>query len=152
MYFKDPTRAVLVYEDLLDSNGYQVDEGWDVSSDGGLMAGVVKNASPTLSPGEAEIGLWSVSTGRRLRLASSRGKDESGGRISVGGWGRGGRDKRFAGGNEGTGGSGVREERGGLVVRSSPKCIKFVDVPGVGEEVWAGVRGGIERFGFGRVE
>ncbi|KAF8445424.1 hypothetical protein BGX38DRAFT_684461 [Terfezia claveryi] len=59
MSFRDQTRAVLTYEDLLDPSGFRIDEGWGVSSDGELMAGAVKTI------GEPEVGLWSVLTGKR---------------------------------------------------------------------------------------
>ncbi|KAF8430039.1 hypothetical protein EV426DRAFT_713045 [Tirmania nivea] len=134
MSFKNPTRTVLTYEDLLDPSGYQVDEGWDVSSDGGLMAGIAK------AMGKAEVGLWSVLTGRRLRFKSER-KDE-GGEGEGEGSGRRRREKKRMGGE---GGRWVVEEGGA-------KCIRFVDVPGVGEEVWAGVGEKIERFGVGKVD
>jgi len=97
------------------------------------MAGVVKTV------GELEVGLWSVLTGRRLRLKSGEEDEGEGSGRSR----KRGQDKDGAGG----------EEKGKWMVEGAgPKCIRFVDVPGVGEEVWAGVGERIERFGLGKVE
>lgn len=108
------------------------------------MAGVVKAAYSTR---DAEVGLWSVLTGRRLRFRSGGGDEgEGSGRR---GWGKvvTNGDRSVRRGKVGVGGEGGRWVVGGV-----PKCIRFVDVPGVGEEVWAGVGERIERFGLGKVE
>lgn len=142
--FNEPTRAVMVYDEMCDPNGYRVDEGWHVSSNGRVMAGVVKNSFSHRDPrGTAEVGLWSVQTGRRLRFAKSSGD----GQVED-------RHDAEPGGRRGDGDSPDEARDTGRVgrwmIKDVPKCIKFVEVPGVGEEVWAAVGNRIERYGLGK--
>ena len=156
----------MVYEDLSNPQGYRIDEGWDVSHDGAVMAAAVEHG-----PHKGEIGLWSVSTGRRLRFAKAAGETGKEGEMqggaredgdgdglgATGGWYRSGQQQVT-----GTGVGGLarrlaptcdaqdilaKEKEGRWIVPQISKCIKFVEIPGAGEEVWAAVGRRIERFG-----
>lgn len=151
----------MVYDELSNIGGFRVDEGWDVSADGGVMAGVVSNPSINVASSNfsgsgtggggiggsnsssgkdfGEIGLWSVQTGRRLRFS----KQDTG--ITATSMQDQDRKNRIASQRN------QPQDRSYARWYTSeiPKCMKFVDVPGLGEEVWAGVGNRIERFGFG---
>lgn len=151
----------MVYEDLSNPRGYRIDEGWDVSHDGTVMAAAVEHG-----PHRGEIGLWSVSSGRQLRFAKAAGEmgeEKEGGTCERNGLGTTGAyesERRQVV----TCGGGLarrltsacdaqdiltREKEGRWIVPQIPKCIKFVEIPGAGEEVWAAIGHQIERFGPG---
>lgn len=165
----------MVYEDLSNSRGYRIDEGWDVSHDGAVMAAAVEHG-----PHSGEIGLWSVLTGSRLRFAKAatveKEKEKETEKENEGGAQQGGSDGigttagRYYGSAQQqqvtyASAAGLarrlkptcdmqdvlaKEKEGRWIVAQVPKCIKFVEIPGAGEEVWAAVGRRIERFGLGR--
>ena len=163
----------MVYEDLSNSRGYRIDEGWDVSHDGAVMAAAVEHG-----PHSGEIGLWSVLTGGRLRFAKAAAaekeketekENEGGARQGDGdgigttaGWYDGSAQQQQVTYASVAGLAGrlkpvcdtqdvlAKEKEGRWIVPQIPKCIKFVEIPGAGEEVWTAVGQRIERFGLGQ--
>ncbi|KAF8476949.1 hypothetical protein BDZ91DRAFT_708404 [Kalaharituber pfeilii] len=144
-----PSPALAVYDDLCDPQGYRVDEGWDVNARGDLMVGLVKGVRAGGEWRDEEIGIWSTVTGKRLRF----GKRETVGKVVdrkrkrefQGGRRRGGGSRNTEDENENE--RAERKER--WLTGKHSKFVKFVNVPGVGEEVWATNGDCIERFGFG---